>query len=268
MKILKGDAEQVDRLFPAKHFRLTLGSPPYLDARAHSAKKLDDWVSWMCRVTLACLRVTDGPVLWVVAGTGGVDYQPGPEKLVSRMHYAGVKVLRPNIWTKNAPPSGKHWFSNDWEYVLAFARKVPLPVWNPQALATPMKYTAGGHFRQRKKDGTRSRGGDYPQHALRQRPSNVHHVTVGGGHLGWDRAHENDAPYPEKLVEPFIKALTRPGDRVLDPFCGSGTTPAVAELLGREGFGVDLRDCQVKLARARQKDVNRRKTAPLPGVKP
>lgn len=48
------------------------------------------------------------------------------------------------------------------------------------------------------------------------------------------------ATYPEKLIEPMILAGSRPGDVVLDPFMGSGTTAAVAERLGRRWVGCEL----------------------------
>ena len=64
-------------------------------------------------------------------------------------------------------------------------------------------------------------------------------------------AHQNEAPYPEKLVEPFVKALTNPGEAVCDPFCGSGSTGAVAVRLGRRFVGCDNRATQVDLSRQR-----------------
>ena len=45
---------------------------------------------------------------------------------------------------------------------------------------------------------------------------------------------------PESLLERFIKASSNPGDLVADFFCGSGTTLAVAEKLGRRWIGCDL----------------------------
>lgn len=48
------------------------------------------------------------------------------------------------------------------------------------------------------------------------------------------------AMFPEKLVERIIKCSTKEGDTVLDPFCGSGTTQAVAIRLGRKAIGFDL----------------------------
>lgn len=48
------------------------------------------------------------------------------------------------------------------------------------------------------------------------------------------------ATFPREIPERCIKAGSKPGDFVLDPFCGSGTTVMVARDLGRIGIGLDL----------------------------
>ena len=48
------------------------------------------------------------------------------------------------------------------------------------------------------------------------------------------------ATYPTALVEPCVLAGSKPGDIVLDPFMGSGTTAAVAIQLGRQYLGCEL----------------------------
>ena len=66
----------------------------------------------------------------------------------------------------------------------------------------------------------------------------------------WSMAENTPHPYqkPEKLVERVIRASSNPGDLVVDPFLGSGTTAVVARRLGRRylGFEIDA-DC-VRLA--------------------
>lgn len=50
------------------------------------------------------------------------------------------------------------------------------------------------------------------------------------------------ATFPPALIEPCILAGSRPGDIVLDPFFGSGTTGMVAERLGRQWIGCELNE--------------------------
>jgi tRNA G10 N-methylase Trm11 len=55
--------------------------------------------------------------------------------------------------------------------------------------------------------------------------------------------------YPESLVKHFLNEYTRPGDTVLDPFDGYGTTLIVAERMGRIPFGVELDEVKVAYVR-------------------
>ncbi|MBV8555499.1 MAG: site-specific DNA-methyltransferase [Planctomycetaceae bacterium] len=48
------------------------------------------------------------------------------------------------------------------------------------------------------------------------------------------------AAYPEELVAFFLECYTDPGDRVLDPFLGSGTTLKVCQTMGRSGVGFEI----------------------------
>lgn len=68
---------------------------------------------------------------------------------------------------------------------------------------------------------------------------------------GWD-----DFPVPAgedtsspALVRQLIERFTSPGDAVLDPFAGSGTTLVAAERLGREGWGIERNPRRAALAR-------------------
>jgi len=61
------------------------------------------------------------------------------------------------------------------------------------------------------------------------------------------------ATFPEEIPETCIKAGTKRGDVVLDPFVGSGTVCAVASRLGRDSIGIDLSEEYLKLARKRCK---------------
>ncbi len=75
---------------------------------------------------------------------------------------------------------------------------------------------------------------------------------------GGRKAHPTQKP--EALLRRVLLATTRPGDLVLDPFAGTGTTAAVARMLGRDYLGIEREPAYVRLARARLEAV-----APIEG---
>jgi site-specific DNA-methyltransferase (adenine-specific) len=58
---------------------------------------------------------------------------------------------------------------------------------------------------------------------------------------------------PVLLLERIIQLITSPGDTVLDPYCGSGTTLVAARLCGRNFLGIDINADAVSLAEERLK---------------
>ena len=96
---------------------------------------------------------------------------------------------------------------------------------------------------------------------VKANPGTLIKVIVGGGVMGSKLAHENEAPFPEKLAEFFIKSWCPVGGIVLDPFSGSGTTVCVARRLGRCGVGLDLRASQIELATRRLAEPAREETS-------
>jgi site-specific DNA-methyltransferase (adenine-specific) len=53
---------------------------------------------------------------------------------------------------------------------------------------------------------------------------------------------------------------SRPGDLILDPFGGSGTTFDVCERIGRRWIGIEIEDCSAIVARLRSLDVSWQKS--------
>lgn len=69
----------------------------------------------------------------------------------------------------------------------------------------------------------------------------------------WSMPENTDHPTqkPEKLVAKLVLASSRPGDVVLDPFLGSGTTSVVAKKLSRHYIGIEAELCYCLLAEKR-----------------
>lgn len=246
-KILLGDNLELMRAMPSKCVDLVIGSPPYAGKGERYGTKwkwgTDDWVTWMLDVTRESLRISRNVVVWIANGhvADGL-YHPACEGLIWRAWKLGIRCERPAIWHKNAPPSKRPWFGNDWEFCMAFRPEDSTEFFDWEAIAE--------RFRQRTKNGERRLGSEYPTGKL-TRPRDVIRATVGGGHLGSKLAHLNEAPYPEKLIEPFVLTLCPKDGIVMDPFSGSGTSAAVAAKSGRQYIGIDVRESQVDLSNRR-----------------
>jgi DNA modification methylase len=63
--------------------------------------------------------------------------------------------------------------------------------------------------------------------------------------------HAFAAKFPPQLPRAFIRGLTNPGDIVLDPMMGSGTTVVEALLEGRQGIGLDIDPLALRLGRVK-----------------
>ena len=64
-----------------------------------------------------------------------------------------------------------------------------------------------------------------------------------------DKAHPTQKP--ESLLHRVLLGATNPGEVVLDPFFGTGTTGAVAKMLGREFIGIEREESYRKVAQKR-----------------
>jgi site-specific DNA-methyltransferase (adenine-specific) len=62
---------------------------------------------------------------------------------------------------------------------------------------------------------------------------------------------EHPAPFPRRLIEDHITSWSNPGDLVLDPFGGSGTTAVAALRLGRRAILIEKEPTYVELAKRR-----------------
>jgi hypothetical protein len=264
--------------FADKSFDLVFGSPPYCDARTYgidAQRGCEEWIDWMLAVTKESLRVSKGLVLWVCAGVSRDRcYWPAPEGLLYRGWKEGIQCWRPCYWMRYGIPGsgGPQWFRADMEYVLAFkATKEWLPFANNTAMGKPCRYPVGGKMSNRTAEGARSNArkarekqpdgtlglSGYTKPEIANPGNSLHEETywlktkVGGGALGDDLAHENEAPFSEALAEFFIKSFCPEGGTVLDPFSGSGTTVCTAFKHGYNAIGTDLRQSQIDLGTKR-----------------
>jgi site-specific DNA-methyltransferase (adenine-specific) len=83
------------------------------------------------------------------------------------------------------------------------------------------------------------------------------HITPPGRHE--KRYGKHPTQKPEALLDRIIRASSNPGDCVLDPFCGSGTTGVVCARLERHFVGLDQDEEFLAIAVKRLEDETQKK---------
>ena len=71
------------------------------------------------------------------------------------------------------------------------------------------------------------------------------------GTIDQEKIESHPATFPASLAEEYIEFFTKPGEFVLDPFLGSGTTMEVAEQMGRLSVGIELQPFFAEFAKTR-----------------
>lgn len=261
--IFEGDCLNIMQEMPIDSVDLVFCSPPYENARTYGdlqfSLKGQDWVDWAIPRYLECVRISRGLVAWVVEGkTEQFRYSATPILLMADLHRRyNVRLRKPPIYKRVGIPGsgGPDWWRNDYEFIICSSKSSKLPWSDNTATGKPPKYGPGGAMSHRLKNGERKHNPKTEDQLYKPpakaNPGNVIECVVGGGNIGNRLAHENEAPFPESLVLPFVLSFCPPGGIVFDPFCGSGTTLDVAISNNRKAIGIDIRESQVKLTLTR-----------------
>ncbi|MEO0513313.1 MAG: site-specific DNA-methyltransferase [Planctomycetota bacterium] len=277
-EVVVGDCLDVLRSMPDDSVDLVFTSPPYEDARTYGmdfAMSGDEWVAWAADRYEQCCRVSKGLVAWVVQGrTKRFRWSLTPAKLMVELDRRGVSLRNPPIYQRVGIPGsgGPDWLRSDYEWVVC-SSSGRLAWSDNTACGHEPKFPVGGGMSNRTQDGRRrneisgyrrnsdGRNGGY-QIPARANPGNVIRCHGGGGHMGHHLSHENEAPFPLKLADFFVRSFCPPGGVVLDPFVGSGTTLHAAETCGRRWAAVDVRESQAELVERRLADVRLKPNCP------
>lgn len=277
----KTDAMVWLELLPPASIDLFVFSPPYEVARTYGIDfklKGQDWVDWMALIFQRALRACKGLVVCVCEGqTNDFSWSGTPALLMADLIRAGVTLRKPPIYHRVGIPGsgGPDWLRNDYEFCICATNGGKLPWSNNTACGHPPKWAPGGEISHRTLDGTRvnaTKGslsprkkgfatsghadGDTPNGPgydppMLANPGNVIKCRVGGGKMGDAMASQNEAPFPEQLVEMYVRSFCPPDGLVADCFSGSCTTGKVSIAWNRRFVGCDIRNSQVKLGHRR-----------------
>ena len=252
--IFEGDALTVLQRMPSDHAQCIVTSPPYWGLRDYNIgdqiglePTLPQFINSLVTVFREARRVLrDDGVLWLNIGDGFTSGNRG-WRAPDKKNPARAMSTRPNTPEGLKP---KDLLGIPWR--LAFALqddgwylRADL-IWNkPNAMPESVRdRPTRAHeyvfmFSKQEKY-------FYDREAVKEENGrnlrsvwNIHTTPFPGAHF---------ATFPQKLIEPCLKASSRPGDFVLDPFFGSGTVGLAAEEMGRSYVGIELNPEYVALA--------------------
>ena len=257
--IQHGDCLELLRDCADDSFDLIFTSPPYADRRAktYGGIKPEKYVEWFlprAEQFLRVLKPTGSFILNIKEKVEGGERHTYVLELILALRKQGWLWTEEFIWHKRNCHPGK-WpnrFRDAWERCLQFNKSRTFKM-NQDAVRVPMGAWANTRLKSLGKNDVvrfNSQVGSGFGKNIRNwvgrelaYPSNVLHLATECG----NKSHS--AAFPKNLPRWFIKLFTDPGDWVLDPFVGSGTTSVAAKELGRNSLGIDTRADFCKLAR-------------------
>ena len=245
-----GDCRKILTQLPNNSVDLIFTSPPYADQRKNTYGGIhpDNYVEWFLPITIELLRVlkpTGTFVLNIKEKVVHGERSIYVLELIIEMRKQGWLWTEEFIWHKKNCYPGK-WpnrFRDAWERLLQFNKEknfamyqeevmVPMGDWKEERLK---KLSNSDKIRTNSKVG--SGFGKNISNWLNRNmayPTNVLHLATECGN------QSHSAAFPQRLPEWFIKLFSQPGDWVLDPFMGSGTTNKVAQKLLRNSIGIEV----------------------------
>lgn len=254
-----GDASSVLGNLPKDSIDLVLTSPPYDNLRTYEGKSNWNFDTFK-RVADELIRVIKpgGVIVWVV-GDATINGSETGSSFRQALYFkdSGLRIHDTMIYAKTGisfPESNRYYPA--FEYMFIFSKGKPKTV---NLIRDRKNKRCGDKIggTERQPDGTTK-----PKSAVRRatgsriKPFGVRFNiwTYANGFMisAKDKiAFEHPAIFPEQLAHDHIVSWSNPGDVVLDPFMGSGTTGKQCVLLDRNFIGIDCVEEYCEIARQR-----------------
>jgi site-specific DNA-methyltransferase (adenine-specific) len=252
-EVITGDCVDALKDYEGK-VDLMVTSPPYDDARVFGGfvEKFD----WRKTIDAIAEALTEGGVcVWVVNDTcddaGARRQTPFRQSLY--FETAGMRLHDAMIWHKNEFrffTAGPQRYLNAFEYMFVFSKGKPKTA---NLLEDRPNIMVG--TKRTDKEMPERRSMDRSGYVVpeRGRRGDVWKISTGSVRAAPDfpDAHEHPAIFPYALARDHIITWSNPGDLVVDPMCGSGTTVRAAYDLGRRAVGIEINPEYAELARRR-----------------
>lgn len=258
-ELIHGDCLEVMAVLADNSVDLTVTSPPYDNLRTYNGYTFD-----FEGIARELYRVTKpgGVVVWVVgdATINGSETGTSFRQALYFKDVCGFNLHDTMIYRRHRAPLNHSRYEQHFEFMFVLS-KGPPRAFNPimEACVKAGKLRTGITMRQ-------AAGGDglalahktcgvVKSHKV---AGNVWAYAVGNNGSATDKlAHKHPAIFPERLAADHIASWSNPGDVVLDPFLGSGTTGKMALLAGRRFIGIEISEEYLAIASERIENAQR-----------
>lgn len=241
----------------SESINLVVSSPPYADIRkSYSYVDPNQYVSWFTPIAKELFRAltsTGSFILNINDKCIDGERHTYVFELVLKLKELGFHFIDRMVWVKKNGVSGNGKRRSDYfEFIFHFAKSSEY-VFNVDAIRTPYAPSSIKRAQSPIKANTSNRETreltatqykEWKLNPLGALPKNVLYFKKDSG----DTIHK--AAFHIELPTHFIKAHSNPGDTVLDPFAGKGTTLIAAKLLNRQYIGLELKQEYVDLAKS------------------
>lgn len=233
---------------PSEKFKLIVTSPPYNIGKSYEARSsLDEYLAGQEAVIRECVRVLhpQGSICWQVGNyTDRGEIMPLDCLLFPVFRGFGLKLRNRIVWHFGHGLHCSKRLSGRYETINWWTKGDDY-TWHLDPIRVPSKYPGKRHFKGPRK-------GELSGNPLGKNPSDVWEFpNVKNNH---PEKTIHPCQFPVELVERLVLSMTDEDDDVLDPYVGVGTSVIAALKHKRNGYGSDIVEEYISIARERVKD--------------
>ena len=235
-QIIQGDCIEVLSQVPEPFADLIFADPPFNIGYKYDVyedrKAYDEYHAWTERWMRLCAEKALKPTgsFWVAIG----DEYAAEVRLIGNA--LGLHLRNWVIWHYTFGQNTKRKFARSHTHLLYWTKDPAEFTFNDMAVRIP--------------SARQTTYADRRAHPAGKVPDDVWSFSRLCGTFR-ERVRWHPCQMPEKVLERIVLACSNPGELVLDPFSGSGTTCVVAARLGRKYLGIDISEEYVKRSRQR-----------------
>ncbi|MFO8056069.1 MAG: site-specific DNA-methyltransferase [bacterium] len=254
-----GDCMDLLKAIPDQSIQLIVTSPPYNIGKKYEKRlELEQYLEQQKSVIEECVRCLspNGSICWQVGNyVNKGSIIPLDAVLYPIFSEFGLKMRNRIIWHFEHGLHCSRRFSGRYETIIWFTKSDDY-VFNLDPVRVPQKYPGKKYFKG-------PNAGKYSANPLGKNPGDLWIIpNVKNNHV---EKTDHPCQFPVELVERLVLSMSNPGDWVLDPFVGSGTSIIAAIRHQRKGAGAEMAPEYVRLTeeRIKQELAGTLKTRPM-----